>query len=74
MNHIGFWNALDTLVAESEIRIDRPGGSAHPRYPEFIYPVNYGYLKNTTSMDRGGIDIWLGSVPDSNMYCRFDET
>lgn len=28
-----FWNAIDKLVAESEIVIGRPIGSSHPRYP-----------------------------------------
>ena len=57
----GFWNALDELVNTSEIVIDRPKGSAHPRFPDFIYRVDYGYLKNTASMDGGGIDVWVGS-------------
>jgi len=56
-----FWNALDKLVAQSEIVIDRSKGSAHPRYPDFIYEVDYGYLKNTSSMDGGGIDVWVGT-------------
>ena len=56
-----FWSALDTLVRQSEIVIDRPRGSSHPRYPDFIYPVDYGYLKSTASMDGGGIDVWLGT-------------
>lgn len=56
-----FWTALDTLVLASEIIIDRPKNSAHPRYPDMIYPADYGYLKNTASMDGGGIDVWLGS-------------
>lgn len=56
-----FWAALDTLVAQSEIVIDRPKGSAHPRYPSSIYKVDYGYLQNTSSMDGGGIDVWVGS-------------
>ena len=56
-----FWNALDELVNTSEIVIDRPKGSAHPRFPDFIYRVNYGYLKNTASMDGAGIDVWVGS-------------
>ncbi|MDR0293209.1 MAG: inorganic pyrophosphatase [Oscillospiraceae bacterium] len=59
----GFWQALDTLAAESEIIIDRPKGSAHPRYPKFIYPLDYGYLKGTAAMDGGGIDVWRGSGP-----------
>ncbi len=56
-----FWNALDDLVDNSEIVIDRPRGTAHPKYPDFIYRVDYGYLKGTSSMDGSGIDVWVGS-------------
>ena len=56
-----FWKALDELVNASEIVIDRPKGSAHPRFPDFIYRVDYGYLKNTASMDDAEIDVWVGS-------------
>lgn len=57
----GFWSALDKLINDSEIVIDRPKGTAHPRYPDFIYKLDYGYLKNTSSMDGGGIDVWVGT-------------
>lgn len=56
-----FWNALDKLVTNSEIVIDRPKGTSHPKYPNFIYRVDYGYLKDTSSMDGAGIDVWVGS-------------
>ncbi len=56
-----FWKALDELVNNSEIIIDRPKGTAHPKYPNFIYQVDYGYLCNTSSMDGAGIDVWVGS-------------
>lgn len=56
-----FWSALDKLVDESEMIIDRPEGTAHSRYPDFIYPLDYGYLEGTTAMDGGGIDVWRGS-------------
>lgn len=56
-----FWKALDELVNNSEIVIDRPKGSAHPKFPDFIYRVDYGYLRNTSSMDDAGIDVWVGS-------------
>ena len=56
-----FWKALDELVNSSEIVIDRPKGSAHPKFPDFIYRVDYVYLKDTTSMDDSGIDVWVGS-------------
>ena len=59
-----FWNAIDQLVAASQLVIDRPKGSAHPRFPEIIYPLDYGYLDGTTSGDGQGIDVWLGSGPE----------
>lgn len=58
-----FWQALDHLVAGSRVIIDRPRGSAHPRFPDFLYPLDYGYLEGTTSGDGGGIDLWRGSLP-----------
>jgi len=62
----GFWQAVDTLIAQSEIVIDRPKETKHPRF-DFIYPLDYGYLKGTTSPDGGGIDLWRGSL--SNAVC-----
>jgi inorganic pyrophosphatase len=56
-----FWQHLDQLVAHCPLVIDRPRGSAHPRYPEVIYPLDYGYLAGTQAMDGGGIDVWRGS-------------
>ena len=63
----GFWEALDALYARSRIVIDRPKGTAHPRYPDFIYPLDYGYLEGTSSMDGGGIDVWVGSRGDEGI-------
>jgi inorganic pyrophosphatase len=56
-----FWTYLDRLVAESKIVIDRPKGSHHPRFPEIVYPLDYGYLDGTTASDGGGIDVWRGT-------------
>jgi inorganic pyrophosphatase len=57
-----FWSRLDELIKSSEIVIDRPKGTRHPRYPDQIYPLDYGYLKGTTGGDRNGIDIWMGTA------------
>lgn len=56
-----FWRTLDELVRQSKIIIDRPKGTAHPKFPDFIYKVDYGYLENTSSMDGAGIDVWVGT-------------
>lgn len=52
---------LDQIVSASRVVIDRPKGSKHPRYDDFIYPMDYGYLDGTQSQDGGGIDVWVGS-------------
>ncbi len=57
-----FWTALQKLVQGSRLVLDRPKGTSHPRYPEFIYPLDYGYLEGTSSADGGGIDVWAGSL------------
>ena len=56
-----FWKALDELIEHSEIVIDRPKGTTHPKWPDFVYKLDYGYLKGTSSMDGEGIDVWVGS-------------
>lgn len=70
-----FWAYLDELVATSPIVIDRPKGSPHPRFAAVIYPLDYGYLEGTTTVDGGGVDIWLGSNDEKfldAMICTVD--
>lgn len=55
-----FWQACDALVNSSAITIDRPRNSPHPQRSELIYPLDYGYLVDTTGGDGAGIDVWLG--------------
>ena len=59
---VEFWSRLDELVAAHRIAIDRPKGALHPRYPEIVYPLDYGYLENTASGDAKEIDVWRGSM------------
>lgn len=67
MQSTQFWQRLDALIATSRIVIDRPRGTAHPRYPDFIYPLDYGYLEGTRSMDGDGVDVWVGSLPERRL-------
>ena len=62
-----FFEMFDRMVDTCEIIIDRPRGTAHPRYPDFVYPVDYGYLEGTSSMDGGGIDLWLGESGEKRL-------
>ena len=58
-----FWTLLDALIGSSELVIDRPKGFSRPHAPAIVYPLDYGYLKGTSSGDGEGIDVWRGSLP-----------
>jgi len=62
-----FWTRMDNLIASNEIIIDRPKDSTHPKYPEIVYPLDYGYLKGTSSGDGNEIDVWQGSMADKKL-------
>ena len=57
-----FWNSLIEMVKSKSITIDRPKNSIHPRYPDYIYPFDYGYFNFTSSSDGDEIDCWIGSL------------
>ncbi len=70
-----FWEYLDKLIEESEVVIDRPKGSSHPKYNSFVYPIDYGYIKGTTSNDSHEVDIWIGSIDNKyldSVICTVD--
>jgi inorganic pyrophosphatase len=46
---------------EERLISHRPKGTGHPHYHDFLYEVDYGYLRITLSKDGGRIDIWKGS-------------
>lgn len=56
------WNAWEALIRANGTVIERPRGSAHPRYPDSIYPLDYGYIPRTIGGDGAESDIWVGSA------------
>jgi inorganic pyrophosphatase len=70
-----FWQTMMDLAETGSIVLDRPKGNAHPRYPDMIYPLDYGYLENTSAADGGGIDVWIGTNGLkilTGILCTFD--
>ena len=45
-----------------EIEIDRPLGSTHPKHPDLIYPVNYGFIPGVFGGDGEEMDVYLLGV------------
>lgn len=60
-NNALFWQKLDTIFLSSKLEIDRPKHSCHYKYSNLIYPVDYGYLKDTAGSDMAPIDVFKGS-------------
>ena len=44
------------------VTVDRPLGSAHPDYPDMIYPVNYGYIAGIIAPDGEKQDAYILGV------------
>lgn len=66
---------MGNLLLTHKIVTDRPKGARHPRYPDYIYPLDYGYLEDTTASDGDGIDVWMGSLEAKTLtgiLCTFD--
>ncbi len=42
--------------------VDRPLGSAHPKHPDIIYSVNYGYLPGVFAADGEEQDAYILGV------------
>ena len=49
----------DVLGKSVHCVMDRPLGSAHPRYPDMIYPVNYGYVPGLIAGDNAEQDVYV---------------
>jgi inorganic pyrophosphatase len=67
LQQASFWGYLDQLVAACPLVIDRPRNSTHPRFPEIVYPLDYGYLEDSSAVDGGGVDVWLGNSGTHNL-------
>lgn len=56
------WADWDALIRANGITLDRPHGSPHPRIPDIIYPLDYGYVNGTLGADGDEVDAFVGSA------------
>ena len=73
---MSIWQALEAHINKDGIEVDRPKDSAHPRFPDRIYPLGYGYIRGTSAADGGGIDVFVGSLHQhkvTGMLATFDD-
>ena len=46
------------------VTIDRPKDSCHPKYPDLIYPINYGYIEGVIGGDGEEQDAYVLGVDE----------
>lgn len=61
-NNAFFWQKLDTLFLSSKLVVDRPRNTCHYKYSNLVYPVDYGYLSDTTGSDQAPVDVFKGTL------------
>lgn len=47
------------------VTVDRPLGSAHPKYQDMIYPINYGYIGGLMAQDGEEQDAYILGVHEA---------
>lgn len=45
-----------------KVTVDRPLGSRHPKHPDILYPVNYGYVEGLIAPDGEEQDAYVLGV------------
>lgn len=56
------WSDWESLIERNGIEFDRPLGSRHPRYPEIVYPIDYGFVRGTRGTDGDELDVFVGTA------------
>ena len=46
------------------VTVDRPIGSPHPKHPDIIYPINYGYIAGEIAPDGEELDVYVLGVKE----------
>lgn len=46
------------------VTVDRKMGTRHPKYPDLIYPVNYGYIQGIPAPDGEDQDAYILGVDE----------
>lgn len=46
------------------IKMDRPIGTVHPKHPDLVYPINYGYVPGLIAPDGEEQDAYVLGVDE----------
>ena len=60
--------ATQFLGKTIDVIIDRPLGSKHPKH-DYIYPINYGYVKGAKAPDGEEVDAYILGIDKPKKKC-----
>lgn len=55
------WADWARCIEERGLIIDRPACTPHPDYSSIIYPLDYGFIPDTTGPDDEPVDVFVGT-------------
>ena len=55
---------VSALGKSFTVKTDRPIGTAHPKHPEIVYPVNYGFVPDLFAGDGEEQDVYILGVDE----------
>lgn len=47
-----------------QVKVDRPMGSYHPKHPDILYPINYGYIPDVMAPDGEEQDAYILGITE----------
>ncbi len=59
MKEVAIQEAKRNIGKSFSVMIDRPFGSSHPKHPNIIYPINYGYIPGLIGGDQEEQDVYV---------------
>jgi inorganic pyrophosphatase len=60
----------DWLGVEVDVVVDRPLGSSHPSGSGMVYPINYGFVPDTTAPDGDELDAYVLGPTEPLERCK----
>ena len=58
------WRYTPKIGDTVAIKMDRPIGTVHPKHPDLVYPINYGYVPGLIAPDGEEQDAYVLGVDE----------
>lgn len=67
------WQQWESLIRLKGITIERAAGTTHPEYTDIVYPIDYGFVNGTDTVDGAEMDVFKGSANNGLVAAIFTE-